>query len=78
MRDTLNLFARRFALALQSSTRVRTPIEAPPGDDLLQSSAGHIPGAGWLVGLAACLVFALTSLVLRGNPWEPLAAAVAC
>ncbi len=80
LRDTLNLFARRFALALQSSTRMRAAGAADlPGEDpeLLQSSAGHVPGAGWLVGLAACLVFALVSLLLRGNPWEALVAAIA-
>lgn len=79
LRDTLNLFARSFVLALQTSTRVRPagePAAAEP--DLLQASVGHLPGAGWLVGLAACLVFALTSLLLRGNPWEELAAAIAC
>ncbi|MBE7366763.1 adenosylcobinamide-GDP ribazoletransferase [Ramlibacter pallidus] len=73
-RDTLHLFGRRFALALQSSTRVRAPVEAPVEDDLLQSSTGHIPGAGWLVGLAACLVFALTSLLVG----QATAAAIAC
>jgi adenosylcobinamide-GDP ribazoletransferase len=81
MRDNLNLFARRFVLALQTSTRVRpagAATAAPPDADLLQASAGHVPGAGWLVGLAACLVFALTSILLRGNTWEALVAAVAC
>lgn len=79
MRDNLNLFARRFVLALQTSTRVRAAGDpAPPEADLLQSSAGHVPGAGWLVGITACLVFALSSLLLRGNPWEGLVAAVAC
>ena len=80
MRDNLNLFARRFALALQTSTRLRpsgAPLPPEPDADLLQSSAGHLPGAGWLVGLVACLVFALCSLFLRGNPWEALVAAVA-
>lgn len=81
LRDNLHLFARRFVLALQTSTRVRPAGEAPPAPpdaDLLQESAGHVPGAGWLVGLAACLVFALSSILLRGNPWDDLVAGVAC
>lgn len=82
MRDTLNLFARRFALALQSSTRMRAggavaPDEVPAGD-LAQAGAAHLPGVGWLVGIAACLVFALVSLLLRNNAWDPFVAAVAC
>lgn len=82
LRETLNLFARRFVLALQTSTRVRAtgPLAPPaaPEADLLQASTAHVPGAGWLVGIAAFLVFALVSLALRGNPWGPAAAAVAC
>lgn len=82
LRDTLNLFARRFVLALQTSTRVRaTGALAPPPvpeADLLRASTAHVPGAGWLVGIAAFLVFALVSLALRGNPWGPAVAAVAC
>lgn len=80
LRDTLNLFARRFALALQSSTRMRAGTaqpesEEPPADP---ASTAHVPGVGWLVGIAACLVFALVSLLLRNNAWDPFVAAVAC
>lgn len=82
LRDTLNLFARRFVLALQTSTRVRPggtlAPPATPGADLVHASVAHVPGAGWLVGIAACLVFALVSLALRDNPWGPAAAAIAC
>jgi len=82
MRDTLNLFARRFALALQTSTRVRAtgayaPPPAPEGD-LVHASTAHVPGVGWLVGIAACLVFAIVSVALRDNTWGPLVAAIAC
>ncbi|HEX7888096.1 MAG TPA: hypothetical protein VF522_01945, partial [Ramlibacter sp.] len=68
MRDTLNLFARRFVLALQNSTRVRAADSSAPepaADDPPGASAAHVPGVGWLVGIAACLVFALVSLLLR-------------
>jgi adenosylcobinamide-GDP ribazoletransferase len=82
LRDTLNLFARHFAGALQSATRVRTSgafASPPPAEgDILHPSTAHVPGAGWLVGIAACLVFALVSLALRGNPYGPLVAAIAC
>jgi adenosylcobinamide-GDP ribazoletransferase len=82
LRDTLNLFARRFALALQSSTRVRPsgPLAAPtaPEADLVRASTAHVPGVGWLVGIAACLVFAIVSLALGHSAWAPAAAAVAC
>ena len=80
LRDTLNLFARRFALALQQSTRMRLggawaqPDEADPA--ALRASGAHLPGTGWIVGLAACLSFALLALALRGSPWGPATAAV--
>lgn len=77
----LNLFARRFVLALQSSTRVRAggalASDAAPAGDLAQASNAHLPGVGWLAGIAACLVFALVSLLLRNNAWDPFVAAVA-
>lgn len=81
LRDTLNLFARRFALALQTSTRVRTADSLPApeaGERDADDGTAHVPGVGWLVGIAACLVFALVSLLLRPNAWAPLVAAVAC
>lgn len=82
LRDNLNLFARHFTLALHNSTRVRPggafAPPATPEADLLQASTAHVPGAGWLVGIAACLVFAIASLALRGNGYGPLLAAIAC
>lgn len=80
-RDTLNLFARRFALALQNSTRVRAaglePAPAPEAD-LVRASHAHLPGVGALVGIAACLAFAVVSLAVGDTLWTPLVAAVAC
>lgn len=80
LRDTLNLFARRFALALQQSTRVRLGGAwgaAPEADPAaLRASDAHLPGTGWIVGLAACFSFALVALALRGSPWAPATAAV--
>ena len=81
VREALNLFARQFALALHHSTRLRFGgTWAPPADadpDALRASDAHLPGAGWIVGLAACLSFAVVALLLRGNPWGPAAAAIA-
>lgn len=80
-RDSLNLFARQFALALHQSTRVRlgSAWAAPEAadDDALRASEAHLPGTGWIVGIAACLAFAVVALALRGNPWGAAAAAVA-
>lgn len=81
LRESLNVFARRFALALQTSTRVRTADSlsaTETGDRDADDGTEHVPGVGWLVGIAACLVFALVSLLLRPNAWAPLVAAVAC
>jgi adenosylcobinamide-GDP ribazoletransferase len=80
LRHALNLFARQFALALQQSTRVRLGgAWAPPAEAdaaFLRASDAHLPGTGWIVGLAACLAFAVVALALRGSPWGPAAAAV--
>jgi adenosylcobinamide-GDP ribazoletransferase len=81
LRDSLQLFARQFALALQQSTRLRfgsawaAPID-PAGADGAHASEAHLPGAGWIIGLVACLSFAVVALLLRGNPWGPPAAAI--
>lgn len=79
LRDNLNLFARQFAVALQRATRLQPggAAAAPgPDADMLRASTRHLPGAGWLLGLIAALVFALVALVMRGNPFGPLLAAV--
>ena len=80
LRDSLNLFARQFALALHHSTRVRLGGSlAAPDDadaDAVRASDAHLPGAGWVVGVAACLAFALVGLLLRASPWGAASAAV--
>lgn len=80
LHDSLNLFTRQFALALQRSTRLRPggPLAAPEASEAdLRGSARHLPGVGWIVGLLCAFVFAVFALVLRGNPGGPLVAAVA-
>ena len=76
-RASFDRFARDFMLALRRFTRFRPRVPddagaSPDGDAVL----AHVPGVGWLVGMAACLVFALVSVLLRGNPWSPAVAAV--
>lgn len=81
LRDTLNTFARRFVQALQASTRLRAvgdlALKEAPSSELQRASTAHVPGAGWLVGITACLTLAVASVLLRGNPFAPLVAAVA-
>jgi adenosylcobinamide-GDP ribazoletransferase len=74
--DHLNLFARRFALALQRATRL-PPASEPAGEDPAGRSDRHLPGAGIVVGVLAAFVFAVFGLLLRGNPAGPGVAAVA-
>ncbi|MBL0427425.1 hypothetical protein [Ramlibacter alkalitolerans] len=76
LRDHLNLFARRFALALHRTARLPASA-APADDDRPGGSERHLPGAGTLVGLLAAFVFAVFGLLLRGNPAGPAVAAVA-
>lgn len=83
LRDSLSLAARDFALALHRFTRLQgrgphVPASAIADSDNLRASARHLPGVGWVIGMAACLVFALVSLALRGNAWAPAVAAVFC
>jgi adenosylcobinamide-GDP ribazoletransferase len=81
IRDALGRFGRHFSLALQRSTRLRLPGTAEQplelDADMMRASTAHAPGVGLIVGMAACLVFALVALVLRPNPWGPAVAAVA-
>jgi adenosylcobinamide-GDP ribazoletransferase len=77
VREHLDLFARRFALALQQGTRLRAGGEPDSGDDEALASQAHLPGVGWVLGIAACLVFALVALLLRGSAWQAAVAAVA-
>lgn len=82
MRQSLDQFVRHYLLAVQSFTRV--PVRGSLADwigftpDMLRASAPHLPGVGWLVGMAACVTFAVLSLALPDGPQTPLAAAVGC
>lgn len=79
----LDSFLRHYLYAVQASTRV--PVKgaladfgAVPSPELVRASAPHAPGAGWLVGMAACVSFAIVSLGLPDVPFTPMAASVAC
>ena len=72
LREHLNLFA----LALQRATVLRIGA-APEDEEAVRASDAHLPGAGWVVGMAACLLFALAGLALRSSPWGAAVAAVA-
>nr|WP_041676579.1 adenosylcobinamide-GDP ribazoletransferase [Ramlibacter tataouinensis] len=73
-------FVRHYLLAIQFFTRL--PVTGPLAEwvghnpAMLGASAAHLPGVGWLVGVTACAVFALLSLLLPDTPLTPLAAAV--
>jgi adenosylcobinamide-GDP ribazoletransferase len=75
-------FLNRYLGAVQSFTRVPVTgalsqwVDRSP--DNIHASAAHFPGVGWLVGIVACAAFALVGLLLPGNPFAPLAAAVGC
>lgn len=79
MNETLKLSARRLAAATQRFTRIRPPaaLVADSGGEEQRMALRHLPGVGWMVGMAACLVFALAALALRGNGWNAFVAAVA-
>lgn len=77
MRAHLDLFGRRLVAALQQGTRLRVAdAPAAEGEEALASQA-HLPAVGWVLGIAACLAFALVALLLRGSVWQAAAAAVA-
>lgn len=82
MRQSVDSFLRHYLLAVQYFTRV--PVKGPLAGwvgftpDMLRASAPHFPGVGWLVGMTACVAFAVLSLGLPDNPLTPLAAAVGC
>nr|WP_222622448.1 adenosylcobinamide-GDP ribazoletransferase [Ramlibacter albus] len=69
-------------LALQYFTRI--PVTGPLaewagyGPISARASAAHLPGVGILIGMAACIAFAVTSLLLPDVAMTPLAAAIAC
>ncbi len=80
--ETLHRFLRHYLLAVQFFTRI--PVTGPLAEwtgfspEMLRASATHFPGVGWLVGMAACVVFAVLSLGLPDTPHTALAAAVGC
>jgi adenosylcobinamide-GDP ribazoletransferase len=75
-------FLRHYLLAVQFFTRL--PVTGALAQwvgfspEMLRASAAHFPGVGWLVGLAACAVFAGLSLFLPNTGFTPLVAAVGC
>ena len=75
-------FLRHYLLAVQFFTRL--PVTGPLAQwvgfspAMLRASAAHFPGVGWLVGLSACLAFALLSHALPATATTHLAAAVGC
>lgn len=73
-------FLRHYLIALRFFTRV--PVTGTLAQwvgfspDMLRASAGHFPGVGWLVGIVACVAFALLGLALPDSTFTALAAAV--
>lgn len=82
LRHNVDSFFRHYLLAVQFFTRipVRGELAGWVGftPEMLRASAVHFPGVGWLVGMAACVSFAVVSLGLPDAPMTPLAAAIAC
>lgn len=82
LRDSFHQFLRHYLLALQFFTRI--PVTgalaewAGYSQQLLRASAAHFPGVGLLVGMAACVSFAIVAVLLPAAPFAPLAAAFAC
>ena len=72
LREHLNLFT----LALHRATVLRIGAAPQADDEALRASDAHLPGAGWVVGMAACLAFALVALLLRASPFGAAVAAV--
>ncbi|RYY86599.1 MAG: adenosylcobinamide-GDP ribazoletransferase [Comamonadaceae bacterium] len=76
--ETLKQFVRHYLVCLQHATRLPVAgavARAGAGPAMATASAPHLPGVGWLVGALACVVFALTALLLPDGPATPLAAA---
>lgn len=74
--------AREYLTAVQFFTRI--PVTGALGEWVgfsptqLRASAAHFPGVGVLVGVAACVALAITSVLLPDAPLSPLVAAVLC
>jgi adenosylcobinamide-GDP ribazoletransferase len=81
LRDSADLFARRFGLALRRATRLDpgAPLDAPATSDeaLVRASTRHLPGAAWTIGLLSAFVFAVVALLLRSTAGASAVAAVA-
>jgi adenosylcobinamide-GDP ribazoletransferase len=75
LRHSFEVFTRDLMLSLRRFTRLRPRVQDGGAADA-SAALAHVPAVGWLVGMAACLVFALLSVLLRGNPWSPAVAAV--
>lgn len=73
LREHLNLFT----LALHRATVLRVGAAPDADDEAVRASDAHLPGAGWVIGMAACIAFALIGLALRASPWGAAVAAVA-
>ncbi len=71
---------RHYLLALQFFTRIpvtgRLAAWVGYSPELLRKSAAHFPGVGWLVGLAAALVYAVLARMLPDASYAPLVLAV--
>jgi adenosylcobinamide-GDP ribazoletransferase len=82
MRLAADRFMRHYLVALRYCTRI--PVTgalaawAGIGPELQRASAVHFPGVGLLVGMAACVVFAVVSIGLPEAALSPLVASVAC
>lgn len=73
LREHLNLFA----LALHRATVLRVRAQPEDDEDSLRASDAHLPGAGWIIGMAGCLAFALFGVLMRASGWGAGVAAVA-
>lgn len=74
-------FLHQYLLAVQSYTRLPvtgTATESASNPQAQHASAAHYPGVGWLVGIVACVVFALLGTALGDTAFAPMAAAVGC
>lgn len=73
-------FLRHYLLAVQFFTRIpvtgRLAAWVGFSPVMLRASAAHFPGVGWLVALAACVIYTLLWQALAGGPGAALVAAV--
>lgn len=74
-------FLRRYLVAVQFFTRI--PVTGGVGrwvgysPELMRAAAAHLPGVGWLAGMAACCAYAALAFGLPDTPMTALAGAVA-